>query len=117
MHRVDIRGRGDFTDTKKTNLVGPVLRWGEIAEAVAIAAREDNPDKQITIDEHTSYIRVQAENECIVRRETIEKALGRAFQMQELELSMSSFSGQIETSTSFMRFYLDHPDTGPERAR
>jgi len=88
------------------NLVGPVLRWGEIADAVSIAAREDNPGKRITIDEHASYIRVQAEDECIVRRETIEKALGRPFQMQELELCMSSFAGQIETSTSFMRFYL-----------
>jgi toluene monooxygenase system protein D len=88
------------------NLVGPVLCWGEIADAVSIAAQEDNPGKRITIDEHASYIRVQAEDECIVRRETIEKALGRPFQMQELELCMSSFAGQIETSTSFMRFYL-----------
>jgi toluene monooxygenase system protein D len=92
------------------------LRWGEIAEAVTTAAREDNPDKEIVVDEHTSYIRVQAENECIIRRATIEKALGRSFQMQELELSMSSFSGQIETSTTFMRFYLNRPDTGTKRA-
>jgi toluene monooxygenase system protein D len=86
------------------------LRWSDVAQAVVIAIKEDNPDKQITIDEHTSYIRIQAENECIVRRETIEKALGRAFQMQELELSMSSFAGQIETSTNYMRFYLNKRD-------
>jgi len=89
-----------------SNLVGPVLRRGEIAEAVAAAAEEDNPGKGIVVEEHASYMRVQAENECIVRRITIEKLLGRPFQMQELELAMSSFAGQIETATDHMRFFL-----------
>ena len=89
-----------------SNLVGPVLRRGEIAEAVAAAAAEDNPGKQIFEDEHSSYLRIQAEDECIIRRQSIEKALGRPFQMQELELVMSSFAGQIETATDHMRFFL-----------
>ena len=61
------------------DLVGPVLRLGELSEAVAEAAEEDNPGKKITLDEHTSYVRIQAERECIIRRATIEKMLGRPF--------------------------------------
>jgi toluene monooxygenase system protein D len=93
-----------------SNLVGPVLRRGEIAEAVAIAAEEDNPGKEVFIDEHSSYIRVQAAGECIIRRQSIKKALGRPFAMQELELAMSSFSGQIQTASDHMRFFLFRRD-------
>ena len=79
------------------------------AEAVAEAAEEDNPGKKITLEEHTSYVRIQAERECIIRRATIEKMLGRPFAMQEIELHMPSFAGQIETTTEYMRFYLERP--------
>ena len=74
--------------------------------AVAEAAEEDNPGKRITLEEHTSYVRIQAERECIIRRATIERMLGRSFSMQELELDMPSFAGQIETTTEYVRFYL-----------
>ena len=89
------------------DLVGPVLRVGELSEAVAEAAEEDNPGKKITLDEHTSYVRIQAERECIIRRATIEKMLGRPFAMQEIELNLPSFAGQIETTTEYIRFYLE----------
>ena len=91
------------------DLVGPVLRVGELSEAVAEAAEEDNPGKKISLEEHTSYVRIQAERECIIRRATIEKMLGRPFAMQEIELNMPSFAGQIETTTEYMRFYLERP--------
>ena len=85
------------------DLVGPVLRLGELSEA----AEADNPGKKITLDEHTPYVRIQAERECIIRRATIEKMLGRPFAMQEIELDMPSFAGQIETTTEYIRFYLE----------
>ncbi|MGD9764815.1 MAG: MmoB/DmpM family protein [Candidatus Binatia bacterium] len=89
-------------------LVGPVLRRGELAEAVAEAVRDDNPGKEVYIEEHASYVRIHTEDECIIRRETVEHMLGRRFEMQEIELNMSAFSGQIETGDDYIRFYLHH---------
>ena len=86
-------------------LVGPVVRAGEVAEAVAEAARLDNPDREVTVVDHNAYVRVQCTDECVIRRETMEEALGRPFQMRELEVNLASFAGQIETTSDQVRFY------------
>ena len=89
------------------NKVGPVLSAGEIADAAIEAIYEDNPDKDVTVHDHQAYIRVETDTVCFIQRETMEAKLGRPFQMQELETVLSSFAGQIETSTDYMRFYLE----------
>lgn len=89
------------------NLAGPIVQAGEIAEAVIEAVKEDNPGKSVVVQERASYVRVGVDGECTIRRRTMEQKLGRPFQMQDLEVSMSSFSGQIETTTDYMRFYFD----------
>ena len=89
------------------NTVGPVLSAGEIADAAVEAIHQDNPDRDIRIEDHTAYIRIETQTECVIRRQTLEACLGRPFQMQELETVLSSFAGQIETSSEYMRFYLD----------
>ena len=43
----------------------------------------------------------------ILRRETIERALGRPFVMNDLEVDLSSFAGQIETLPDAIRFYFN----------
>ena len=47
------------------------------------------------------------ENECILRKETMEEILGREFKMRELEINLSSFAGQIETTPDYVRFYFE----------
>ena len=89
------------------NTVGPVLSAGEIADAAVEAIYQDNPDQDIRIEDHTAYIRIETQTECLIRRQTLEACLGRPFQMQELETVLSSFAGQIETDSEYMRFYLD----------
>ncbi|ONM46693.1 MmoB/DmpM family protein [Nocardia donostiensis] len=87
--------------------VGPVVQAGEIAEAVAEAARIDNEGKRVDIRNRGSYVRVEVDGgECVLYRATIEEQLGRPFQMHELEVSMPSFVGRIETGTERVRFYL-----------
>jgi toluene monooxygenase system protein D len=89
-----------------SQLVGPVLRTGVFADAVIEAIHEDNPGKEIVIDEHSSYVRIHTDGECVIRRATLEAILGRAFEMQEIELNMSAFSGQIDTGDDYVRFFL-----------
>ena len=89
------------------NKVGPVLRSGEIANAAVEAVQQDNPGREITVSDHIAYVRVAIDQECIIRRETMEQMLGRPFRMQEIETDLSSFAGQITLTEDFVRFYLE----------
>ena len=84
---------------------GPIIQAGEIAEAIIEAAGIDNEGSKVNIVDRGSYIRIQLESECILRRETIENSLGRPFRMADLELVMPGFEGRIDTSTEQVRFY------------
>jgi len=95
----------DGDNALENNRVGPVMRAGDIAQAVAEAAEIDNPDKEVTVDDKVAYLRIAAEDELILNRETIEECLGRPFRMQELEINLSSFAGNIEMDTDHVRFY------------
>ena len=65
-----------MSEKERNNSVGPVLRAGEVAEAVLEALREDNPDKDFVIEDQVSYIRIETEGECVIRRETMSRAMG-----------------------------------------
>ncbi|RJF88850.1 monooxygenase [Oleomonas cavernae] len=93
-------------DAYKNNRVGPILRAGEVAQAAIQAVEDDNPGKEIHVEDRTAYIRIECDNECILTRASMENALGRPFQMRELEINLGSFSGQIDTSPERIRFYL-----------
>ena len=72
--------------------VGPVLETGEVARALIAAMRESH--KELVVQDHGSYLRVLAPGRCSVKRERIEKALGRPFRLPgDLEAVMPSFKG------------------------
>ena len=93
-------------DRARNNAVGPVLRAGEVADAVVEALQEDNPGKEFTVEDRVAYVRAETEGECVVRAETVAKVLGRPFRIAELEVNLTSFSGRIETTDNTMRFYF-----------
>ena len=94
-------------DAARNNAVGPVLRAGEVADAVVEALQEDNPGKEFTVEDRVAYVRAETEGECVVRAETVARVLGRPFKIAELEVNLSSFSGRIETTDDTMRFYFE----------
>jgi toluene monooxygenase system protein D len=91
----------------KNNRVGPVIRACDIARAVVDAVHDDNPDKVIVVDDQMAYVRIYTDGELILRRLTMEEALGRPFQMSELELNLATFAGRIDMSQEQVRFYLE----------
>lgn len=98
----------DSNETDKllhNNNVGPIVRAGNVAEAVAEAAVIDNPDKEITVEANGAYSRIYTDGELIITRETLEEELGHAFRMTELEINLASFAGRIEVEDDFARFY------------
>lgn len=94
-------------DAYRNNRVGPVLRACGITAGVIEAAEEDNPGKEIRVDDKLAYVRIDAEGELILRRKTLEQALGRPFRMSELEVNLSSFAGRIQTTDDYVRFYYE----------
>lgn len=94
-------------DAYRNNRVGPVLRASPLTAAVIEAAEEDNPDKTIRVDDKVAYVRIDCEGELILRRETLERTLGRPFRMSELEVELGSFAGRIETTEDQVRFYFN----------
>ena len=99
-------GKEDKKMLDINRVVGPVMQSGEIALAVVEAVREDNAPKQVEVQDRGAYIRISVEDECIITRKTMEETMGRPFKMYEMEAFMSSFNGQIETSTDHIRFYM-----------
>lgn len=97
----------DAPSRRSNNTVGPILRRGELAKAVAEAAVLDNPDKDIRVDDKVAYVRVEADSEMVIRRSTIEEMLGRPFRMRDIEVDLSSFAGRIDISTEYIRFYYN----------
>jgi toluene monooxygenase system protein D len=90
------------------SLVGPVLQVGELADAILEAIKEDNPGGDVVIERHTSYVRILCPEECIIRCETVADILGRPFGVSDIEVIMSAFAGQIETTDNQIRFFLRH---------
>ena len=91
----------------KNNRVGPILRSSDITEAIIDAVREDNPGKEIHIDDKLDYVRIDTDTELIIRQKTLEKMIGRPFSIAELEIHLGSFAGRIETTSEHMRFYFN----------
>ena len=94
-------------DVARKNSVGPVLRAGEVADAVVEALQEDNPGKEFTVEDRVAYVRAETEGECVVRAKSVARVLGRPFRIAELEVNLTSFSGRIETTDDTMRFYFE----------
>ena len=94
------------TQAYHNNMVGPVMRAGDLAMAIIEAAKIDNPGKEVFVDDKRAYIRIHTEHEMILRQDTIEEELGRPFRMNDLEVDLSSFAGQIESGDNSIRFYF-----------
>jgi toluene monooxygenase system protein D len=90
---------------KSRNLVGPVLRSGSLADAIVEAARDDNPGREVVAEQHSAYVRLEVEHECLIRRDTIEHYLGRPFEMSELQTDLAAIAGQVEVTDTQIRFF------------
>ena len=88
----------------EVRFVGPVMKAGEIGDAVLDAIREDNADRKIEVEEHASYLRIKVEGECVIRFETVGDMLGRDVLLSDIESNMPAFEGFIRVETSQMRF-------------
>jgi toluene monooxygenase system protein D len=88
-----------MSDEIRIKLVGPVIRGmdDDIINAVIDAAEDDNPERDIIVDDRSGYVRIQAEKSFVLTQQSMAKKLGRPFQLSELEPSLVSFAGRLTT--------------------
>ena len=93
-------------------MVGPVVRGldGNLAEAVITAIEIDNPDVDVDVDDQGGYIRIATPARCRLTRASLEDALGRTFQLHQLEPSLAGFAGRMKLTDDEIVWYLERED-------
>ena len=88
------------------NFVGPVIRSGDFADAVARSIEDDNPGKEVRIVDRGDYVRIHTAQLCRLTRSALERHLGHPYELRMLELEMPAFSGRLKTrDDEFVWFY------------
>lgn len=98
------------------DLVGPVIRAGELAEAVIDAVEADNPDRDVLVLDRDDYIRIHTVGECRLTLASLERFLGRSYPLSALEIDMPSFKGRMRTRTDEYRWYYESAHSVPAPA-
>ena len=90
------------------NPVGPVIRAGQIADAVALAVEDDNPGKLVRITDRGDYVRIEVDGRCRLTRQSLERHVGHEFPLAQLEIEMPSFAGRLSTHTEEYTWYFEN---------
>ena len=99
-------GRVFTTEIVEYDAVGPIMRSGEIAEAVIDAVADDNPDRDVYVTDRGDYLHIHTLNDCRLTKASLERNLGRNFDLAMLEIEMSSFAGRMHTSDREYRWFF-----------
>jgi toluene monooxygenase system protein D len=92
------------------NAVGPILRTSDEVDLVVAAIEDDNPDREIEVIDHGSYVRIQAEDYLRVTGESLKRYLGSDFETHSLEEMLTAFAGRINTTSDMIEWSLGrHP--------
>ncbi|WP_083473159.1 MmoB/DmpM family protein [Frankia sp. R43] len=88
------------------DLVGPVIRAGNLAEAVIEAVALDNPGSDVLVLDRDDYVRVHTLGTCRLTQASLQACLGQPCRLAELEIDMPSFRGRLKThDDEYLWFY------------
>jgi toluene monooxygenase system protein D len=93
-------------------MVGPVVRGldPQLAEAVITAIETDNPDVEVVVEDEGGYIRIVTPQFCRLTRASLEDAMGRTFQLYQLEPQLAGFAGRMKTTDDEIVWFLERQD-------
>lgn len=66
----------------------------EDTRPIVEAILEDNPGA--VLDESPAMVKINAENQLVVKRESIEERIGRPFNLQEIHVNLITLTGNID---------------------
>ncbi len=94
-----------MTEVVEYDAVGPVMRSGDVADAVIDAVADDNPDRDVYVTDRGDYVHIHTLMDCRLTRASLERSLGRDYELSMLEIEMPSFAGRMQTSDREYRWY------------
>lgn len=88
--------------------VGPVLRNNSDSKSIVEAIKRDT-DGPVEVIDRRAYLRVEADDYCVVTQETLDELLGKGgIQVPGgIEENLSSFKGYINPRSDRVEFYSD----------
>ena len=95
-----------MTEVVEYDAVGPVMRSGDIADAVIDAVADDNPERDVYVTDRGDYVHIHTLMDCRLTRASLERNLGRQYDLAMLEIEMPSFAGRMQTSDREYRWYF-----------
>ncbi len=82
------------------------FQTNEETRPIIEAILEDNP--HATLNEQPAMVKIDAPGRLVVRRSTIEEKLGRAFELQSMQVNLISLAGNLdETEDEFILEWRD----------
>lgn len=87
---------------------GPVFRRSDLTPKLITALREDT-ENEVDVIDRGGYIRVEAEERCVITKETLDKQVGKgAVRMPgDIEQNLSSFKGYINPTSEKVEFTVE----------
>ncbi|WP_449192081.1 MmoB/DmpM family protein [Thauera sp.] len=79
------------------------LQTNEETRPIIEAILQDNPGA--VVDEQPAMVKINAERELIVRRETIEEITGNGYDLQSLQVNMITMSGNLDQTDDEIRLF------------
>ncbi len=70
------------------------LQANEETRPIIDAIELDNP--RAVVNRQPAMVKIDAPDELVIRRQTIEEQLGRAFDLQELQINLITLSGNVD---------------------
>lgn len=70
------------------------LQANEETRPIIEAIEMDNP--KAVVNRQPAMVKIDAPNQLVIRRETIEEQLGRAYDLQELQINLITLSGNVD---------------------
>jgi toluene monooxygenase system protein D len=99
--------------TIEPKLVGPIVRGfdPDVVDALTEAIAVDNPDAEITIDDHAGYVRIHAPWFLRVTRASLEEAAGQPIPLASLEPAIAGFAGRMRyVGDDELHWFLERED-------
>ena len=67
-----------MTDVVDYDAVGPIMRAGDLADAVIDAIEEDNPEQNVMVTDRGDYLNIHTLKDCRLTLASLIKQIGRA---------------------------------------
>ncbi len=76
------------------------------ARGLISAIQKDNPDANTTV--YPGIVKIDCQNRLVIFRESVESEIGRAWDVNEIHLSVISLAGHVDEDDDYFLIHWNH---------